>query len=164
MPELPEVEIVKRSLYKNIKSKKIKKIIIKNPNLRFKLPNNFSSILKNSKIKNITRFSKYIIMNIDNGYYCILHLGMSGTIHVFKKKNKNLITNLSFYNSPFLPKKHNHIELIFDNLRVIYNDPRRFGFFKIFSDKNNLLEYLSKYGPEPFDRKFNINYLKIKLK
>ena len=64
MPELPEVEIVKQSLYKNIKSKKIKKIIIKNPNLRFKLPNNFSSILKNSKIKNITRFSKYIIMNI----------------------------------------------------------------------------------------------------
>ena len=164
MPELPEVEIVKQSLYKNIKSKKIKKVIIKNPNLRFKLPNNFSSILKNSKIKNITRFSKYIIMNIDNGYYCILHLGMSGTIHIFKKKSKNLITNLSFYNSPFLPKKHNHIELIFDNLRVIYNDPRRFGFFKIFSDKNNLLEYLSKYGPEPFDRKFNINYLKIKLK
>ena len=53
MPELPEIEIVKQSLYKNIKYKKIKKIIVKNRNLRFKLPSNFKNILKYKKIINI---------------------------------------------------------------------------------------------------------------
>ena len=164
MPELPEVEIVKQSLYKNIKFKKVKKIIIRNRNLRFKLPRNFGSILKNKKIINISRFSKYIIIDLENYYYCLFHLGMSGTIHIVKKDNKNLVSNTSFYNSPFVPKKHNHIEFIFDNLKVIYNDPRRFGFFKIFFNKKNLSNYLNKYGPEPFSNKFNIKYIKKKLK
>ena len=164
MPELPEVEIVKQSLYKNIKFKKIKKIIIKNRNLRFKLPRNFGSILKYKKIINISRFSKYIIIDLENYYYCLFHLGMSGTIHIVKKKDKNLVSNASFYNSPFVPKKHNHIEFIFDNLKVIYNDPRRFGFFKIFLNKKDLSNYLNKYGPEPFNKKFNIKYIQKKLK
>ena len=60
----------------------------------------------------------------------LIHLGMSGTIHLIKNK-LNKFTNLSFYNSPILPKKHNHIEIIFDKFRIIYNDPRRFGFFQI---------------------------------
>ena len=164
MPELPEVEIVKQSLHKNIKFKKIKKIIIKNRNLRFKLPSNFEQILKNRKITNISRFSKYVIIDLENNKYCIFHLGMSGTIHIVKKKNVNLFTNLSFYNSPTLSKKHNHIEFIFDNFSVIYNDPRRFGFFKVFQDKQNLLSYLNRFGPEPFDKKFNTSYLKERLK
>ena len=164
MPELPEIEIVKQSLYKNIKFKKIKKIIVKNRNLRFKLPSNFKNILKYRKIINISRFSKYIIINLENSCFCIFHLGMSGTIHIVKKDNKNLITNVSFYNSPLVPKKHNHIEFFFDTLKVIYNDPRRFGFFKIFSSKKKLFDYFNKYGPEPFDKQFNINYLKKKLK
>ena len=164
MPELPEIEIVKQSLYKNIKFKKIKNIIVKNRNLRFKLPGNFKNILKHKKIINISRFSKYIIIDLENSYFCIFHLGMSGTIHIVKKDNKNLITNVSFYNSPLVPKKHNHIEFFFDTLKVIYNDPRRFGFFKIFSSKKKLFNYFNKYGPEPFDKKFNINYLKKKLK
>ena len=66
MPELPEIEIVKQSLYKNIKFKKIKKIIVKNRNLRFKLPSNFKNILKYKKVKNISRFSKYIIIDLGN--------------------------------------------------------------------------------------------------
>ena len=160
MPELPEIEIVKQSLYKNIKSKKIKKIIVKNRNLRFKLPSNFKKILKYKKILNISRFSKYIIIDLEKSYYCIFHLGMSGTILIVKKDNKKFITNVSFYNSPLVPKKHNHIEFFFDTLKVIYNDPRRFGFFKIFSSKKKLFKYFNKYGPEPFDKKFNINYLK----
>ena len=164
MPELPEIEIVKQSLYKNIKFKIIKKIIVKNRNLRFKLPSNFKNILKYKKIVNISRFAKYIIIDLENSCFCIFHLGMSGTIHIVKKDNKNLITNVSFYNSPVVPKKHNHIEFFFDTLKVIYNDPRRFGFFKIFSSKKKLFNYFNNYGPEPFDKKFNINYLKKKLK
>ena len=54
---------------------------------------------------------------------------MSGTIHLIKKNSLNKFTNTSFYNSLNLPKKHNHIEIQFKDLKIIYNDPRRFGFF-----------------------------------
>ena len=128
MPELPEVEIVKQSLRKNVKSEKIIKVIVRNRNLRFKLPINFKSILEKKKITDINRFSKYIIIKFLNELYCILHLGMSGTIHIVKNSHKkNSITNSCFYNSPFLPNKHNHVEFIFKNFRLIYNAPRLFG-------------------------------------
>ena len=164
MPELPEVEIVKQSLIKNIKSQKILKVIVRNRNLRFRIPKNFKSILQNKKIINIRRFSKYIIIELSNKSYCILHLGMSGTIHIIKKKRKNLITNSSFYHSPFLPKKHNHVELIFKNFKVIYNDPRRFGYFKILKNKNNFNKYFTRIGPEALSKDFNLSYLKKKIK
>ncbi len=163
MPELPEVEIVKQSLLKNINNKLIKNVNIYNPNLRFKLPVNFKSVLKGKKIKGIKRFSKYIILELSNNYFVVIHLGMSGTIHILRNGKKRTLTNLSFYNSPTLPKKHNHIVVNFGKLKIIYNDPRRFGFFKIFSNKNELDKYFINYGPEPFDEKFNIKYLKKKL-
>ena len=163
MPELPEVEIVKQSLSKKIKHKKIQKIIIKNRNLRFKLANNFSRILKSSKVKNISRFSKYLIIELDNNYFWIIHLGMSGTLHIIQKNKKNLVSNLSFYHSPNLPNKHNHIHIFFDKFKLIYNDPRRFGFFILIKNKDILQKFLSNYGPEPFDKKFSLSYLKKKL-
>jgi len=89
MPELPEVEIVRQSLHKNIKQKKVKKVIIRNRNLRFKIPSNFERFLENQKIVKVDRFSKYLILSLSNKSYCLLHLGMSGTIHlVFNKKKK----------------------------------------------------------------------------
>ena len=163
MPELPEVEIVKQSLLKKIKYKKIQKVIIKNGNLRFKIAQNFSAILKNSKIKNISRFSKYLIIELDNNQYCIIHLGMSGTLHIIDKSKKKLLTNLSFYHSPKLPRKHNHVYFLFDKFKIVYNDPRRFGFIKLIEDEDKLKNFLSNYGPEPFDKDFNLSYFKIKL-
>ena len=137
MPELPEVEIVRQSLNKKIKEKKVKTVIVRNRNLRFKVPLNFENFLKNQKITKVDRFSKYLILHLSNKTYCLIHLGMSGTIHLIYKFKKKLITNTSFYNAPILPKKHNHIEIIFDNIKLIYNDPRRFGYFEII--KNNFL-------------------------
>ena len=61
MPELPEVEIVRQSLVKKIKQKKVEKVIIRNRNLRFKVPLNFGRFLKNHKIIDVKRFSKYLI-------------------------------------------------------------------------------------------------------
>jgi len=158
MPELPEVEIVRQSLNKNIKQKRVKKVIVRNSNLRIKLPSNFKKILENKIIQNVSRFSKYLILNLSNDEFCIIHLGMSGTIHLIKNKQKDILTNLSFYNSPLLPKKHNHIEIIFDKFRIIYNDPRRFGFFQIIKTSDNLRKRFLHLGPEPFDKKFNIDY------
>ena len=160
MPELPEVEIVRQSLDKNIKQKRVIKVIVRNKNLRIKLPNNFKIFLENKKIHKISRFSKYLIINLPKEEFCLIHLGMSGTIHLIKNNYKNNLTNLSFYNSPLLPKKHNHVEIIFHKFRIIYNDPRRFGFFQIIRNKKLLKKRFSHLGPEPFDDKFNVEYVK----
>jgi len=159
MPELPEVEIVKQSLSKKIEQKKIKKVIIKNRNLRFKIPQKFEELLQNKIIKKVTRFSKYLILNFYDGSFCLIHLGMSGTIHLIKKNKLNKFTNVSFYNSPNLPEKHNHVEIQFQDLKVIYNDPRRFGFFKFINNKQELTNRFSHLGPEPFSKNFNLKYL-----
>ena len=118
MPELPEVEIVRQSLNRKIKQKVVKKVIIRNRNLRSKIPINFAKYLTGKKIIEVKRFSKYIIFCLSNHSYCILHLGMSGTIHLVENYKKSLVTNTSFYNSPLLPKKHNHVEIYFDNFNM----------------------------------------------
>ena len=159
MPELPEVEIVRQSLDKKIIQKKVKKVIVRNRNLRFKVPLNFENLIQGHKVIKVGRFSKYIILSFSNGIYCLLHLGMSGTIHLVQENKKNVMTNTSFYNSPLLPKKHNHVEIIFVKMRVIYNDPRRFGFFQILKDKKSLEKRLQNLGPEPFESTFNLRYV-----
>ncbi len=159
MPELPEVEVIRQSLDKKIKQKKVKKVIVRNRNLRFKIPLNFENILKNQKIIEVSRFSKYLILSLSNYSFCLLHLGMSGTLHLVYDNKKNLFTNTSFYNSPILPKKHNHVEIIFKNLKIIYNDPRRFGFFEIINNSELLKKRFVHLGPEPFESKFDLNYV-----
>src|SRR6056300_371624 len=164
MPELPEVEIVRQSLDKKIQKKKVKKVIIRNRNLRIKIPYIFEKFLEKKTIVKVSRFSKYLIIHLSNNQFCLIHLGMSGTIHLIDFENKKNFTNLSFYNSPFLPKKHNHIEIIFDKFRIIYNDPRRFGFFQIIKNTKDLKNRFIHLGPEPFDSKFNLKYFKNFIK
>jgi len=159
MPELPEVEIVRQSLNKKIKQKKVKKVLVRNRNLRFKIPFNFNSYFQNKTIVKVGRFSKYLIIYLPQENYCLIHLGMSGTIHIVSNTTINKRTNTSFYNSPFLPKKHNHVELIFDNFKIIYNDPRRFGFFQLIKNNINLKKRFNYLGPEPFDQNFNLTYV-----
>ena len=159
MPELPEVEIVRRSLNKKIKQKKVKKVIIRNRNLRLKIPSNFNSYFQNKEIIKVGRFSKYLILHLPKNIFCLIHLGMSGTIHIVSKQKLRQATNTSFYNSPFLPSKHNHVEFIFDNFRVIYNDPRRFGFFQLIRNNLDLKKRFNHLGPEPFDQNFNLIYI-----
>ena len=158
MPELPEVEIVKQSLDKKIKFQKINKVLVRNRNLRLKVPKNFELILKNKKINKISRKSKYLIFNLTKNTFLIMHLGMSGTIHLNSNKNSNS-TNTSFYGSLSLPKKHNHIVFFFKKFQLIYNDPRRFGFIKIINSKKKLEIFFNRVGPEPLDNKFKINYI-----
>ena len=159
MPELPEVEIVRQSLNKKIKQKKVKKVIIRNRNLRFKIPFDFNDYFENKKIIKVERFSKYLIVYLPKDIFCLIHLGMSGTIHIVNKKKFKKATNTSFYNSPFLPKKHNHVELIFSDFKVVYNDPRRFGFFQLIRNNLELKKRFNHLGPEPFNKKFNLDYV-----
>jgi len=168
MPELPEVEVVKQSLDKKIKFQKISDVLVKSRKLRFKVPKNFHLFLKNKKVNKISRKSKYLVFHLNNKTFFIIHLGMSGSIHLVSKKKKISNTNTSFYGPLNLPTKHNHILIIFKNFKFIYNDPRRFGFIKVFKNKRKLVEFFKNIGPEPLSQEFKesyvINYLKNKEK
>ena len=159
MPELPEVEIVRQSLKKKVKDKIIQKVLVKNRNLRFKLDSKFERHLHKKKIKKIERFSKYLIIIFEDKSGFIIHLGMSGTIHLCDINKKNIFSNASFYHSPILPNKHNHVEIQFNKIKFIYNDPRRFGYFLIFNNKIDLKKKFNHFGPEPFSKSFNLNYV-----
>ena len=162
MPELPEVEIIKQSLKKSVQFKKIINVIINNRNLRFKINKNLKNNLINKRITDITRKSKYLIINFENMQYLLIHFGMSGTLHYVKNNNK-FNTNLSFYHLKNLPIKHNHVYFIFNKFKIIYNDPRRFGFIRYFNSKSQLNYFFENKGPEPFEKKFSFIYLKKKL-
>jgi len=84
---------------------------------------------------------------------------MSGTIHLVEEDKKKIHTNTSFYSSQELPKKHNHVKIYFHKLKMIYNDPRRFGFLKLVKNKNDLLKLFKNLGPEPFSKLFNLKYV-----
>ena len=159
MPELPEVEIVRQSLEKRVKDKIIQKVLLRNRNLRFKIHSKFKRHLHKKKIKKIDRFSKYLIITFEDTTGFIVHLGMSGTIHLCDINKKNTFTNTSFYHSPVLPKKHNHVEIQFDSIKFIYNDPRRFGYFLTFDNKRELNKKFLNFGPEPFSKSFNHKYI-----
>jgi formamidopyrimidine-DNA glycosylase len=160
MPELPEVEVLKRSLQKKIRFLKIIRIRIYNRNLRYKVPYSINKNLKGRVVNNISRISKYLIFHINFSKKLLIHLGMTGTIHLIKKKNKNN-TNASFYHSSYLPQKHNHIEISFsNNIKMIYNDPRRFGYLKLLKKNYLLTKPIINLGPDPFSYKFNLKYIK----
>ena len=158
MPELPEIEIVKRSLFRMINKAKIINIKINNPNLRYKLQNKFSNELVGEKILKITRRSKYILIFFSKKIL-LIHLGMSGKLFILREKDKLLFKTSFYYNLNIIPK-HNHIYFFFNNGTIlIYNDVRRFGFFKVFKNQNlQDIPFIRKLGVEPLNSKFNIKY------
>ncbi len=164
MPELPEVEVTRRTLLKFIENKVIKNIKINNPNLRFKIPENFKKNVTGQKIIKVLRRSKYILIYLKNDYVMIAHLGMSGKFLIKNNYSKDFLKT-SYYSNEF-SSKHNHLEFFFsNNLKVIYNDPRRFGFFLL--DKISKLDvnkFLSKLGPEPLGKDLKKDYLILKTK
>ena len=122
MPELPEVEIVRQSLNKKIIEKKVKKVIVRNRNLRFKVPLNFENFLKNQKITKVRRFSKYLILHLSNKTYCLLHLGMSGTVHIINdlKKDYSVIEEKLSNIDKKLEKSR--VEKIFPKFQEVYKN------------------------------------------
>jgi len=164
MPELPEVEVTRRTLLKFIENKVIKNIKINNPNLRFKIPPNFKKNVTNQKVIKVLRRSKYILIYLENDYVMITHLGMSGKFLIKNNYSKDFLKT-SYYSNEF-STKHNHLEFLFSNdLKVIYNDPRRFGFFLLDKiSKLHVNKFLSKLGPEPLSKDLKKDYLIFKTK
>ena len=164
MPELPEVEIVKRSLAKSINKAKIVDIKIKNKNLRYVISKKIYKYLLNKQIVKISRRSKYLIFHFKSNFL-LIHLGMTGKLLIMRKKDNKLFKT-SFYYDLNILKEHNHIYFKLNNgFILIYNDVRRFGFFKIYENQalKNIL-FLKKLGPEPLSKNFNKIYFKKFIK
>jgi len=146
MPELPEVETIRRGLQRKIKNKQIKDIVInvnkivKKPSLR-----EFITKIKGKKIKEVDRRGKYIIIYLDSKDKLIVHLGMTGLL-IYPYDNK--ITEKE------INPKHNHLIFTFtDDTQLVFNDVRRFG--KIFLVSNiNEVESITKLGVEPLEDYF----------
>ena len=158
MPELPEVEVVKKSLENKLKNLTIKKVNICNNKLRYKINNKKFEKIENQKIISIQRRSKYLLINLNKNITILAHLGMTGKFIIIKKKKRY---KTSFY---YLLKKndtkHDHITLIFNNkTELIYNDVRKFGFIKIFPTTDVMkCSHLLLLGPEPLSNHFNVSY------
>ncbi len=165
MPELPEVEVVKRSIEKIIHNLSIKNIIIRNKNLRYKVDTKKLKNLINTKVLLVKRRSKYILINLDNKQSILLHLGMSGKINIINPMNKKIRSSF-YYDLTKNLDKHNHLIFEFkNNYKLVYNDVRKFGFLKVIKT-NKLLQnkHLKILGPEPLSKNFNFKYFKSKIK
>lgn len=143
MPELPEVETTLRAI-KKFQGQNLTNIKVHNRNLRWTVAKDLEKNSKNQKLIDIHRRAKYIIFELENTYL-LLHLGMSGSLRILKSEDNYFL-------------KHDHIEFIFDNEKIIYNDPRRFGSLHIAKDINNH-KLISGLGPEPLSENFNGAYL-----
>ncbi|MAV56006.1 MAG: hypothetical protein CMI79_00525 [Candidatus Pelagibacter sp.] len=160
MPELPEVEVVRRSLDNFIAGLKINKVRIFNRNLRYKISRNFKKVVQGQKITSILRKGKFLLIRLKNKKIIIIHLGMTGKIFIKTKKNSLAFVTSFYYERKFI-KKHNHLMLNLSNsVDLIYNDVRKFGFIKVKNFQElNLDKHISKLGPEPLSKKFNLKYL-----
>ena len=165
MPELPEVEVVRRSLSNFIPGMKINKVHILDDKLRFKISKDLKKNIEKQKITSISRRAKFLLINLQNNKVILIHLGMTGKIFIRNKRKKSSLVTSFYYNKIF-KKKHNHLIINLNkSIDLIYNDVRKFGFIKVLESKNlNFNKHLSKLGPEPLSKKFNIDYLKLAIK
>jgi len=145
MPELPEVETVKRGLEEFIINENIKKVYLSKLSLRFPWPKDFISKVVGKKIISIKRRAKYIIIGLSDNYSIIAHLGMSGSYKVLKKSEEQDYAIL----------KHDHLIFDLDNFKIVYNDPRRFGYIDLTNQEPETHKFLSSLGPEPLSNYFN---------
>ena len=159
MPELPEVEVVKRSLSGKVQNLIIKKVKINDDRLRYRIDKNLIRKIIGLKLKKIVRRSKFLLFFFDKGSVMLVHLGMTGKFYFINQKKTRFKTSF-YYN--INDQKHDRVIFFFNkNQKLIYNDVRKFGFIKFLNKKklkNNL--HLKNLGPEPLRKKFNYAYFK----
>ncbi len=145
MPELPEVETTRLGIAPLVESQQVKTVIVRQAQLRWKIPSALKTQLPQQHIVEVKRRGKYLLFYTTAGCV-ILHLGMSGSLRYLP------------VNTPV--KKHDHVDIVLNNSYCIrFNDPRRFGAL-LWTTKNPLQHpLLIKLGPEPFSSEFNAEYL-----
>ncbi|UYM18825.1 bifunctional DNA-formamidopyrimidine glycosylase/DNA-(apurinic or apyrimidinic site) lyase [Endozoicomonas euniceicola] len=145
MPELPEVETTRRGIEPHIVGQTIKHVEVRNPKLRWPVPDNLSELLAGRVIESVKRRAKYLLLEVEGGHL-LIHLGMSGSLRMV--------------NSDEPAKKHDHVDIFFSNGSCLrYHDPRRFGAVLWSSSPVNEHELLNKLGPEPLSDDFSSSLL-----
>lgn len=144
MPELPEVETVRRGLAPVLEGAVIKDARVHRPDLRFPFPANLSARLIGQRIVSVERRAKYLLIRFGSEDILLSHLGMSGRYRIH-------------HETPPALDKHDHVELLTDTgIWIRYNDPRRFGFMDMFSaDAMASHKLLAGLGPEPLSNAFD---------
>jgi formamidopyrimidine-DNA glycosylase len=162
MPELPEVEVVKRSLDNKVQNLIIKKVKINDDKLRYRIDKNETRKIVGLKFIKIKRRSKFLLFFLSKNTVMLVHLGMTGKL-IFVNK-KNIKHKTSFYYNINEEKDQKHDRVVFflnKNQKLIYNDVRKFGFIKFFNNKNfNDSLHLNNLGPEPLGKKFSYPYFR----
>jgi formamidopyrimidine-DNA glycosylase len=153
MPELPEVEVIMRGITPHIQDKTFSQISWSNHKLRLPIPRKkLQSLIEGTKITEVARRAKYLIISVNNGAMLVIHLGMTGNLGIFPKTQKKA--------------KHDHLcFLMEDGMELRYNDTRRFGSIQVFG-KNDVKRdnFFGSLGPEPFWDDFSASYLMKKAK
>ena len=152
MPELPEVETVRRGLAPMLEGRRLTRVVQRRPDLRFPLPEDFEARLRGRRVDRVDRRAKFLLIWLDSGTVLISHLGMSGRFKVFADDPPPL-------------DKHDHVVFETDEgVTLRFHDPRRFGFMDLVAGRD-LWRYpmLAGLGPEPLGDEFNGEYLSGKL-
>ena len=166
MPELPEVEVVKRSLTRKVQNLIIQKVNIKDSKLRYHIDKNKFRKITGLRIKKIERKSKFLLFFLNKNFIMMVHLGMTGKFFFVDRKNTKLKTSF-YYNIDYKKEqKYDRVEFILNkNQKLIYNDVRKFGFIKLLSNKKYKDNFHLKHlGPEPLKNTFNFTYFKNYIK
>jgi formamidopyrimidine-DNA glycosylase len=148
MPELPEVEVIKRGLLKHLPGRKVLEIAASNKKLRLPMPRkNLKKYVLGVRFKSVDRRAKFLLLTMDNGATMIVHLGMTGKLGIFPLDAPRT--------------KHDHLRLQLDNsMQLRFNDIRRFGFIQVLEpgcDINKTV--LANLGPEPLGQNFTPKHL-----
>jgi len=159
MPELPEVETVRRGLCPVMEGQVIAKADVRRPDLRWPFPEGMAERLTGKRVTALRRRSKYILADLDSAETLIVHLGMSGRMLISGAQVGG------FHHDHPAPEKHDHVVLDMENgARVTFNDARRFGAMDLApTDGVEQHWLLDKLGPEPLGNAFNESYLVERL-
>lgn len=159
MPELPEVETVRRGLLPVLQGAVIESAEARRPDLRWPLPENFAERLAGRRVEAVGRRAKYLLADLSGGEVMLLHLGMSGSIRIDGARVKGQPG--LFHHPKAAGGVHDHVVLhLAGGATVTYNDPRRFGAILIVPyDRLDTHPLLQGLGPEPLGNSFNAAYL-----
>ncbi|WP_026595538.1 bifunctional DNA-formamidopyrimidine glycosylase/DNA-(apurinic or apyrimidinic site) lyase [Methyloferula stellata] len=130
MPELPEVETVRRGLAPAMVGARFESIDQRRPDLRFPFPTDFAQRLTGRRIEALGRRAKYLLADLDDAQVLVMHLGMSGSFRVEAREGTEAFG--TYYHDTTKDSVHDHVVFeLSSGARIVYNDPRRFGFMQI---------------------------------
>ncbi len=159
MPELPEVETVRRGLEPTLKGQTLVRVEARRPDLRFAFPARFVERLEGAKVESLDRRAKYLIAYLSTEEALIMHLGMSGRFSIVDERGVLAFDDYAYDTG--VDPKHDHVVLhVGTGAKVIYNDPRRFGFMDIVPSASlEQSKHFAKMGPEPLGNHFSADHL-----